>query len=151
MIAETERRTGRPVKRLLADTGYASQDDIVALATRAEHPVESFVSLPKERDDVKPATLKERERKRGKEPEVIKAWRERMGTEAAKVVMKKRSGIEKVNAQLKHRGLARVHVRGLAKVQTLAFWQALAHNFTTGLRLIAAAAAAALPTATATA
>ena len=151
MIAETERRTGRPAKRLLADTGYASQDDIVALATRTDNPVESFVSLPKEQENVKPATLKERERKRAKEPEAIKHWRERMTTEAAKEVMKKRSGIEKVNAQMKHRGLARVHVRGLAQVQTLALWQALAHNFTTGLRLLAAAAKAVIPTTTATA
>jgi len=31
MIEETERRLGKSVKRLLADTGYASTDDIAAL------------------------------------------------------------------------------------------------------------------------
>lgn len=142
MVEQTETRTGRAVTTTLSDTGYADHDDIATLATRADKPVTAYVPLPEERTDVKPATLKERERKRAKEPEAIKDWRKRMDTEEAKSIMKKRSGIERVNAQVKHRGLARVTVRGLAKVQTLALWHALAHNLTAGLRLAAAAATA---------
>ena len=47
---------------------------------------------------MKLAILKERERKRAKEPEAIKDWRKRRDTEEAKTIMKKRGGIERVNA-----------------------------------------------------
>ena len=66
MIEVTEARLGCHVKRLLADTVYASQDDIEALATRAEFPVTSYVALPEARADVKPASLAERARKRAR-------------------------------------------------------------------------------------
>mgnify|MGYP000897104812 CR=1 FL=1 len=148
MIAETERRTGSRVKRLLADMGYACEDDIVTLATRADTPVTCYVPLPQEQDDVKPETRKRRERKRAREPAPVKQWRERMTTAEAEAMMRKRGGIERVNGALKHRGLTRVAVRGLKKVQALALWQALAHNFTTGLRLAAEAAARTAATAT---
>ena len=151
MIEVTEARLGCHVKRLLADTVYASQDDIEALATRAEFPVTSYVALPEARADVKPASLAERARKRAREPASIKDWRLRMQTEAAKLLLKKRAGIERVNAQLKRRGLARLTVRGLVKVRAVVCLQALAHNFTTGLRLLAAQAAAAAQKTTAAA
>jgi transposase len=144
MVEQVEARTGMAVTTVLADTGYADHDDIAALATRADKPVTAYVPLPEERTDVKPATLKERERKRAKEPEAIKDWRKRMDTEEAKTIMKKRGGIERVNAHVKHRGLARVSVRGIAKVHTIALWHALANNITAGIRLAAAAAVTAV-------
>jgi transposase len=141
MVEQTETRTGSVVTTALADTGYADHDDIAALATRDGKPVVAYVPPPQEREDVKPATLKERERKRAKEPEAIKDWRKRMDTDEAKTIMKKRGGIERINAQVKRRGLARVTVRGLAKVRTITLWHALANNLTAGLRLASAAAA----------
>jgi transposase len=57
-------------------------------------------------------------------------WRQRMGTAAAKRVYKQRaSTIETINGELKtERGLGRLVVRGLRKVQCLALWSALAYN-----------------------
>ena len=58
--------------------------------------------------------------------------------------MKKRGGIERVNAHVKLRGFARVSVRGFAKVHIIALWQALANNITAGIRLVATAAVTAV-------
>jgi transposase len=57
-------------------------------------------------------------------------WRQRMGTAAAKRLYKQRaSTIETINGELKtQRGLGRLVVRGLRKVQCLALWSALAYN-----------------------
>ena len=62
--------------------------------------------------------------------EPVGQWRQRMGTAAAKQVYKQRSStIETINGELKtERGLNRVLVRGLRKVQCAALWSALAYN-----------------------
>lgn len=143
MLEETERRTGRCVKRLLADSGYACNADIAALGTRPDNPVAVYVPPPIDRQDIKPENLAARTNKRAREPQVIKDWRERMASEDGETVMKRRERIERVNAQTKNRGFGVMLVRGLAKVQAVALWQALAHNLATALRLRAATAAAA--------
>ena len=115
MLEETELRTGRHVQRFLADTGYASADDITALGSRAGHPVTVYVPPPPDKTDIKPENLAARERKRAKEPAVLKDWRRRMASEEGEAVMKRRKRIELVNAQTKNRGLGTMLVRGLAK------------------------------------
>jgi transposase len=142
MVEETERRTGRRVKRLLADTGYASIEDVAALGGRSDHPVTIYVPPPEDKDDIKPENRQAREARRAKEPEAVKEWRKRMATSEAEAVMERRGGIERVNAQLKNRGLGSMLVRGLAKVQAVARLHALGHNLATALRLRAARAAA---------
>ena len=142
MVEETERRLGKSVKRLLADTGYASTDDIAALGSRAENPVAAYVTPPADKENIKPENLLAREKKRAKEPDVIKDWRKRMASAEGQAVMQRRGRIERVNAQAKNRGLGTMLVRDLAKVQCVALWHALAHNLVTALRLRADAAAA---------
>ena len=66
-----------------------------------------------------------------------------MTTEEAEMVMKKRGRIERVNASFKNRGFGTLLVRGLAKVQAIGLWHALAHNLTIAVRLRAIAASAA--------
>jgi len=141
MIEETERRTGQRVKRLLADTGYASVEDIEALGSRADNPVTVYVPPPADKENIKPENLVAREKKRAMEPEVIKDWRRRMATSEAAAVMERRKRIERVNAQGKNRGLGIMLVRGLEKVQAVAVLHALAHNLATALRLRAKRAA----------
>ena len=102
-----------------------------------------IVTPPTDKENVKPENLLAREKKRAKEPDVIKDWRKRMASQEGEVVMRRRGRIERVNAQAKHRGLGTMLVRGLAKVQCVALWHALAHNLVTALRLRADAAAAA--------
>ena len=61
----------------------------------------------------------------------------------AEAIMKKRGRIERVNANFKNRGFGALLVRGLAKVQAIGLWHALAHNLTIALRLRAMAASVA--------
>src|SRR5229473_3566757 len=59
----------------------------------------------------------------------VAAWRERMGTDAAKVLYRLRaSTAEWTNAQARNRGLYQVRVRGQRKVLAVALLYALAHN-----------------------
>lgn len=144
MLEESEQRTRTNVVRVLADTGYAHAGDITALGARAGHPVEAFIWPVRDREDVKPATLAARARERGRENETLKAWRKRMASEEAEMVMKRRGRIERINAHLKNHGFGVMFVRGLAKVQAVALLHALAHNLLTAIRLTAARNRAAL-------
>src|SRR3954451_4841861 len=112
MVEESEQRLGRPIKRLLADTGFAQVDDIAALSSRPEAPVGIYIPPPKDRE-VKPATLLVRQKEREREPQTIKDWRQRMTTDETEAIMKKRGRIERVNANLKNRGFGTLMVRVL--------------------------------------
>ena len=125
------------------DTGFAQIDDIAALSSRPEAPVGVYIHPAKDRADVKPATLLVRQKQREREPQTIKDWRQRMTTNEAEAIMKKRGRIERVNANFKNRGFGTLLVRGLAKVQAIGLWHALAHNLTIALRLKAMGASAA--------
>jgi transposase len=143
MFEASEQRLGRPIKRVLADTGFAQIDDIAILSNRPETPVGVYIHPPRDRTDVKPKTLLVRQKQREKEPQTIKDWRQRMTTNEAEAIMKKRGRIERVNANFKNRGFGTLLVRGLAKVQAIGLWHALAHNLTIALRLRAMPASAA--------
>lgn len=57
-----------------------------------------------------------------------------MASDDAKTRYRQRPSIaEHVNAEFRNRGLTQFRVRGLAKVQVVAIWHALAHNL---LRMI---------------
>lgn len=59
----------------------------------------------------------------------VKAWRERMGTEAAKTIYKQRAAtIEWANACIRNLGFYRVMVCGKQKVRAVLLWFVLAHN-----------------------
>ena len=61
--------------------------------------------------------------------EAIAAWRQRMGTDEAKDIYKRRAATaECVNAQSRNRGLQQFKVRGVAKVKCVMLIFALAHN-----------------------
>jgi transposase len=139
MVAEVEGRLGTAPGRIIADTGYATAQDIVALAGRAA-PVAVFAPPPPERADVKPDTLRRRLAARAREPDALKEWRARMATGEGEAAMQRRKRIELVNAHTKARGFGRMLVRGLAKVQAVALLHALAHNLMTAHRLRLASA-----------
>lgn len=128
MIDDLERRYGCTPKRVLLDTNLATAEDIVALADREQGQVLVYAPPPKERDDVKPATLKRRMAARAKEPEPLKEWRRRMASPEAQIVYQRRRRIELVNAHIKNRGFDRLNLRGLLKAKIAALWHALAHN-----------------------
>jgi transposase len=124
MREQVEDRTDGKVDEHLMDGGFLVLSEI---DTAVEQAVTLFVPPTKPRD---PAKLDQRYVPKQTDTDAQAAWRERMGTEAAKEVYKERaSTIETVNADLKtHRGMDRFLVRGLDKVKCVALWSALAYN-----------------------
>jgi transposase len=135
MVDDIARRYGRTPDRLLVDTSYATSEDIVALAGHAAGPVSVYTPPPTEKETVKPASLARRIRKREKEPACLKAWRERMASEAGKAVYALRQRIERINADRKNHGFGFLPVRGLIKAKAHALWHALANNLVAARRL----------------
>jgi transposase len=114
----------------LVDGGFAKLADIEALAAAG---VAVFAPVPKPRDAARdPHAPRE-----GDGPGVV-AWRQRMGSEAARAVYNQRAATaECVNAQCRNRGLLRFFVRGIEKARTVGLWHALAHNMACTGRLLA--------------
>ena len=110
-------------QRLLADTHYATKDDIVDLAAQGV-----AVYMPADKRDAKPESQRKRDQQRSREPEPVKAWRERMDQDESKAIYRRRGRIEAVNGILKWRGLGIMRVRSIAKVTAVVLMQALAHN-----------------------
>jgi transposase len=135
MVDDIVRRYGRTPDKLMVDTSYATSEDIVALAAHAAGPVSVYTPPPNEKENVKPATLARRIRKRAKEPFCLKAWRERMASEAGKAVYALRQRIERINADRKNHGFGFLAVRGLVKAKAHALWHALANNLLAAQRL----------------
>ena len=135
MVDDIARRYGETPDRLLVDTSYATGADIVALAAHIAGPVSVYTPPPNEKETVKPATLARRIRKREKEPACLKAWRERMASEAGKAVYALRQRIERINADRKNHGFGFLPVRGLIKAKAHALWHALANNLIAARRL----------------
>jgi hypothetical protein len=140
MVDDIARRYGRTPDRLIVDTSYATSDEIEALAGHPAGPVQVYTPPPSERDDIKPATLKRRAKKRAQEPDGVRAWRKRMASEAGQAVYALRKRIERINADRKNHGFGFIPVRGLIKARAVALWHAQAHNVMAGQRLRAKAA-----------
>src|SRR5215211_5720280 len=113
----------------LADGGFTKLADIEALAAAG---VAVFAPVPKPRD-----AARDPHAPRDGDGPGVAAWRQRMGSEAAKAVKERAATAECVNAQCRNRGLLRFFVRGIEKARTVGLWHALAHNMTCTGRLLA--------------
>lgn len=140
MVDDIVRRYGKTPDKLLVDTSYATSEDLVALAAHPNGPIKVYTPPPSERNDVKPASLSRRRRKREKEHGCLKEWRERMASEAGKAVYALRKRIERINADRKNHGFGFLPVRGLIKAKAHALWHAIANNLVAAHRLRANAA-----------
>jgi hypothetical protein len=121
---------------MLVDGGFASHAAIEHVAA-PEIGCTVYAPVPKPQDPT-------RERYQGLpgDSDAVRAWRERMGTAEAQTIYKERAATaECVNALARNRGLRQFWVRGLAKVQAVLLWFALAHNLMRSVALRAAAAA----------
>jgi transposase len=125
MLAEVNRRLGLQPKRVLADTTYATRQDIVTLGAQG---IEVYTPVPPDKPDADPESVRKRAWKRQREHAAIKAWRARMTEATSKAVYQARSRIETVNGILKGRGLGIMRVRSMAKVRCVVLLHALAHN-----------------------
>jgi hypothetical protein len=135
MVDDMVRRYGKAPEKLLLDTHYATSADIAALADHAAGAVKVYAPPPRQRDDVKPATLMRRAKQRAREPASVKEWRSRMQTPGVQEVYGLRKLIERINANLKNHGFGFIPVRGLIKARAIALWHALAHNLMAAHRL----------------
>lgn len=121
MHEQHQDRYARLPDEWLADGGFAKHGHIEQLEARATK-VFAPVLAPKDKQRDRYAPLP------GDSP-ALSQWRERMGTDAAKLIYKERAAsIECTNAQLRNRGLLRFNVRGLVKSRAVLLWHALAHN-----------------------
>lgn|ERR1700730_3089527 len=127
MVAQVERRCGKPPSRLLADVGAMTAADIVGFADT--HPaMEVFSPPPARKETSKPESQARYERNRAAEPQCLRDWRARMESEVGQAVYKRRSNTEHVHARIKNRGFGRMVVRGLRKVHIVCMLHAIAHN-----------------------
>ena len=94
-----------------------------------------YAAAERKGDEIKPASLARRIRKRAKEPLCLKEWRERMASEAGQAVYALRQRIERINADRKNHGFGFLAVRGLIKAKAHALWHALANNLLAAHRL----------------
>jgi transposase len=108
----------------LADSGFADQQDI----ERLEQAGVVVLMPPRDARKDQRAGRDPYARKR-RDSDVVAAWRARMGTAEAQAQYRRRAAVaEGVHAQQANRGWRRFRLRGLVKVATEAWWQALAHN-----------------------
>jgi transposase len=122
MRDQVEERADEAIEEQLIDGGFVSLEGIERAAAEE---VTIYMPVPKPRKaGVNPYAPKPTD------SAAVAQWRQRMGTAAAKQVYKQRSStIETINGELKtERGLGRLLVRGLRKVQCAALWSALAYT-----------------------
>ena len=131
MLDQLEQRYGDTPDEALVDGGFGTKEAINDAAARG-----CTVYAPlKEEGKQKAKGADPHAPKRGDSPAVA-AWRERMGTEAAKTIYKLRcQTAEWVNAICRNRGLYQMPVRGLAKCRTVAVLFAVTHNLLQALKL----------------
>jgi transposase len=137
LVEQVHDRFGVYPQEALADGGFAKHEDIEA-ASAPDKGCVVYAPVPEPKDPKQDRYAPHE----GDSPAVV-AWRARMATAAAQALYKERAATaECVNAQARNRGLVRLLVRGLRKVQTIALWFAVAHNVLRALSLRAAAVAA---------
>ena len=133
LVDAIKANTGRSPRRLLADAGYASEDNLTALAERS---IDAYIALGRDRHGTTPPPAP-----RGRIPTGL-SRRERMGrklrTKAGRRHYARRKAIvEPVFGQIKEaRGFRRFSLRGLEQVRAEWLLVAAVHNlgklFTSG-------------------
>jgi transposase len=143
MVDQIEERLGQPPAKMTTDGGFATVEDIektTAAGTTVFTPVkQAKQQIEAGKDPYAPRP--------GDSP-IISDWRQRMGTEMARLIYKLRAQTaELTNARMRNQGLYQVNVRGLAKVKAVILWHVLAHNLLRAEVLRTAALRAELETA----
>jgi transposase len=120
MIEQVSERCGQVPDAWLVDGGYVGHEQI----DRASQSTIVYGPVPEPKDTtIDPHQVK------ASDSDAVAAWRQRMGTDEAKAIYKRRAATaECVNAQSRNRGLQQFRVRGLAKVKCVMLIFALAHN-----------------------
>lgn len=129
-VEQVKQRYDHQPNRWLADGGFTSLEDIVALTRKG---ITVFCPLKPRRnpayDPAKP---------RPGDPPEIAAWRRRMVDDAEagpESSMRRRAEHERINANFRRQGLLQFNVRGIAKVKAVCLLHALANNLLAARRL----------------
>jgi transposase len=131
MLDQLAERYAEQPNEHLVDGGFVAHSDI---ETAADQGVAVYAPLPAPRAQDQDPT-----QPRATDGPGVRAWRERMQTEAAKTIYKLRAQtVEWANAGLCQRGLYQFEVRGRQKVRAVLLWFALLHNLLRSVRLRAA-------------
>lgn len=135
LIEQVQARYGQRPAEHLVDGGFVAHADIERVAAQQ---VAVYAPSPKPG-----APNQDPSQPRESDGPGVRAWRERMQTEAAQRIYQLRSQtVEWANAGLRQHGLYQVRVRGLAKARSVLVWLALLHNLVCSQRLRAQAALA---------
>lgn len=137
MMDEIQADVGQAPKILLTDGGFSTLEDIEATTAGG-----TTVYTPVKEEAKQRQAGKDPFAPKPKDSPIIGAWRERMGTAAAKELYKRRGPTAELpNARLRNQGVYQVRVRGLAKVKAVLWWHVLALNLVRAVILRAARAA----------
>lgn len=124
-------RYGKVPDHYTVDGGFATKEDITQVEQRG-----SQVAAPITHTDRIEHRGGDPHARRAKDNDAMAAFRERMRTDEAKAVLRRRPSIaEFPNAECRNRGLHQFRVRGRAKVRTATLWYAITFNFMRMLNL----------------
>jgi transposase len=125
MVEQIEERYDRVPERMLVDGGFTTLDDIDK--TQTEHGTKTYGPIKNEKALVEKG--EDPYQPKPKDTPAQQEWRERMGTEEAKTIYRRRAQTaEWVNAGMRQRSLYQLTVRGLVKAKLIGLWHAIAHN-----------------------
>jgi transposase len=124
-------RYGKVPDHYTVDGGFATKEDITQVEQRG-----SQVAAPMTHVDRIERRGGDPHERRATDNDTMAAYRERMRTDEAKAVLRRRPSIaEFPNAECRNRGLHQFRVRGLAKVRAATLWYAITFNFMRMLNL----------------
>lgn len=135
MLEQLKERYDRQAEEALVDGGFASKETIDKAAAQG-----CVVYAPLKEEEKQLAAGKDPYVRKKGDSSAVAAWRERMGTAAAKLIYRLRcQTAEWVNALCRNRGLWQMPVRGQAKCRTVAVLYAIVHNIVRTVKLRAEA------------
>jgi transposase len=126
MLEQLEERYHRQPDEALVDGGFATLDTIDAATARG-----CIVYAPLKEEEKQLAAGHDPYVRKKRDSAAVAAWRERMGTPAARLIYRLRcQTAEWVNALCRNRGFWQMPVRGQPKCRTVAVLYAITHNIT---------------------
>lgn len=136
MLEQLEERYDRQPDEALVDGGFASRETIDKATEQG-----CTVYAPLKEEEKQLAAGKDPYVRKKGDSTAVAAWRERMGTAAAKLIYRLRcQTAEWVNAICRNRGFWQMPVRGQPRCRSVAVLYAIVHNIVRGEKLRAEAA-----------
>jgi transposase len=131
MLEQLDERYDRQPDEALVDGGFASHETIDKATEEG-----CVVYAPLKEEDKQLAAGKDPYVPKKGDSAAVAAWRQRMGTAAAKLIYRLRcQTAEWVNALCRNRGFWQMPVRGQRRCRTVAVLYAIVHNIVRGVKL----------------